>query len=412
CQREAPDERAGPGVHGEGGRIGEPGEDTGPPWGPVRLGSLLPRAFVLSEDASTAYAGLPDSTALAVDTRTGTLIRGFPLTGTSVIDLHIDPERSRLMASLDDGRIVAFSEQQSPLAFTGHLGAVNPLAITPDGSRLVSGSWDGTVRVWDTGSGSALHTARVSYPNGAPAAVLELAMSPDGSECAVIATSAFDRPVMTCRIALDTGAISGVAVASKVGRASARYAPDGTPHLFGSVFDLPPENTTLRALPNTPFGFTRPVSQNPERFAHGVPGGGIAIRDIRTGEELAAFTHQAAQLGVIALSPDANAVALGDFRAQVEVVDARDGRPIGTLDGHSGGVLGVAWSPDGTRIATASRDGTVGIWDAKTYRLLVRLNGHSDYVFDVVWSPDGRTLYSSSGDGSVRVWRADRPETR
>jgi WD40 repeat protein len=29
-----------------------------------------------------------------------------------------------------------------------HLGAVTSVAFSPDGTRLLSGSWDGTVRAW------------------------------------------------------------------------------------------------------------------------------------------------------------------------------------------------------------------------------------------------------------------------
>jgi WD40 repeat protein len=34
-------------------------------------------------------------------------------------------------------------------SFRGHTGLVSSLAFSPDGSRLVSGSRDTTVKVWD-----------------------------------------------------------------------------------------------------------------------------------------------------------------------------------------------------------------------------------------------------------------------
>src|SRR5205814_1439842 len=37
--------------------------------------------------------------------------------------------------------------------FAGHESWVTSLALTPDGKKLVSGSWDGTVRVWDVQTG-------------------------------------------------------------------------------------------------------------------------------------------------------------------------------------------------------------------------------------------------------------------
>jgi WD40 repeat protein len=41
---------------------------------------------------------------------------------------------------------------------TGHTGGVGALVVAPDGSWLASVSWDGTVRIWDPGTGRQRHT--------------------------------------------------------------------------------------------------------------------------------------------------------------------------------------------------------------------------------------------------------------
>ena len=42
----------------------------------------------------------------------------------------------------------------------GHTGAVHAVAVTPDGQRAVSGSWDHTLKVWDLERGEELRTLR------------------------------------------------------------------------------------------------------------------------------------------------------------------------------------------------------------------------------------------------------------
>src|ERR1700727_2866570 len=59
----------------------------------------------------------------------------------------------------------------------GHTSAVNSLAISPDGQRILSGSNDSTIRIWNAISG-----AEVLPPlHGHNGRVFSVAFSPDGT---------------------------------------------------------------------------------------------------------------------------------------------------------------------------------------------------------------------------------------
>jgi WD40 repeat protein len=70
-----------------------------------------------------------------------------------------------------------------PMLLRGHRGAVYGLAVSPDGSRIFSGGFDNTLRVWDSQSGEEVLT--LLGHTGAP---LGLAVSPDGGTVYSVST--------------------------------------------------------------------------------------------------------------------------------------------------------------------------------------------------------------------------------
>jgi len=58
----------------------------------------------------------------------------------------------------------------------GHRGPINGVCVSPDGTRIISGGEDMTVRVWDMATGRELHTL-----SGHTGAVKSVYMSPDGT---------------------------------------------------------------------------------------------------------------------------------------------------------------------------------------------------------------------------------------
>jgi WD40 repeat protein len=61
----------------------------------------------------------------------------------------------------------------------GHSDVVKSVAISPDGTRIASGSYDNTVRLWDTVSCARLSTLTLDLTQ-----IERVAFSPDGTRVA------------------------------------------------------------------------------------------------------------------------------------------------------------------------------------------------------------------------------------
>ncbi|GAK53957.1 WD40 repeat, subgroup [Candidatus Moduliflexus flocculans] len=79
---------------------------------------------------------------------------------------------------------------------TGHEELVEAAAFSPDGTRIVTVSWDKTARVWDAASGAVLATL-----TGHAGEVNSAAFSPDGTR---IATASDDGMAKIWRVFRDT----------------------------------------------------------------------------------------------------------------------------------------------------------------------------------------------------------------
>ena len=318
------------------------------------------------------------------------------------------------MSGSQDGTVRLWDTDtaQSIAILPGHTDSVTSVAYSPDGHTIVSGSADGTVRLWNTATGQSIatlpgHTQLVTSVVYAPDGHTLVSGSADGT------VRLWDANTRQTTITL-TGYIDRVT--------SITYSPDGGTLASGS------EDGTIRLWDTRIGKLLTSFIGNSNRIASvayspdgdtlaSVGGAGdnsVRLWDITTGRSFSTLTGHTSSVYAVAYSPDGHTLATtGGFGdTTVRLWDAATGQLKVSFAGHTRRIDTVTYSPDGNTLASGSRDRTVRLWDLIAAQPKATLTGHTDSVFAVAYSPDGRTLASSGRDDTVRLWDANTEQLK
>jgi WD40 repeat protein/serine/threonine protein kinase len=146
------------------------------------------------------------------------------------------------------------------------------------------------------------------------------------------------------------------------------------------------------------------LSTDAEQLAIGSDDGHVSVFTAATGALLARLTGHRRPVRCLVFSPDGKTLASGADDGTVRCTSLHGAWPASELAGHSAAVAGIAFSPDGHYVASAAHDGTARLWQRDGSQQPRVLHGHGWHVVAVAFSPDGGTVATASWDGSVRLW--------
>ncbi|MBL8153913.1 MAG: SH3 domain-containing protein [Anaerolineae bacterium] len=137
----------------------------------------------LSADGQRVASTTPDGKGITItDSATGTILNSITNLPGVVVALTFNPKvDTQLAVGLDIGSVLILDASTPGTltqrrALSGHQGAVNALAYSPDGRLLASGGADGVVQVWSPDAAAPLATL-----SGHTAPVTRVEFSADGS---------------------------------------------------------------------------------------------------------------------------------------------------------------------------------------------------------------------------------------
>jgi cytochrome c len=293
--------------------------------------------------------------------------------------------------------LLAIGANTAQAQLRGHGGPVRALAISPDGSQAVSGSFDTSAIRWSltrnvaeqvmrfhdgavnavvwlkdgriVTAGADAHIAVWTQGKPEPDKVLDghsgpivaLAVSPDGT---MLASASWDHTVRLWPLA---GGAPRVLEGNSQNVNGVAFSTDES-ELVSAGYDA-----TLRIWP---------LRGNGSESVHNLP----------------------TPLNAVAIAPDGEIVAAGaDGKAYFL---SPQGELRGELQASPTPVIALAISPDGNLVAAAGIRGSVAVIERKTRKLEHTLVGPGLPVWSVAFFPDNRTLLTGGADRTIRRWDA------
>jgi len=287
----------------------------------------------------------------------------------------------------------------------GHEESVRDVAVTPDGRRAISASFDATLKVWDVEAGQpVLNLAGHEGAVRAVALTLDGDRAVSGSEDCTLIVWDLETGDVVHRLAGHRRAIWDVAVTDD-GRWAVSVADDGQLIVWdlgsgGSVYTEAVAKRGLRAVALVP---------GTHRAIVGAKSGALTIWDVDESQQAGMLAESGSSVFAVAVTPEGQTAISATSDKMLHVWDLDTGALAQTLAGHDGRVWDVAITPDGRWAVSAADDATLKVWDIQRGAVdqSARLRaGHAATVRTIALTPDEHVAVSAAADGQLIVWDA------
>jgi WD40 repeat protein len=248
----------------------------------------------------------------------------------------------------------------------GHEDSVNCVSVLENGRLVISGSSDGTVRIWELATGKCLHILKIP-PGRRGQGIFALCTSEDGRW---VLSGGRDTAIRLWN--LSTGSCERIFEGHK-----------------NQVFSLS-------------------ISRDNRWMLSGGWDETLRLWDLGQGKCIETFKKDMSRIYSVCFSDDSRWAICPGFGERVLIWDLADKKIISSFKGHMGSVKSIAISHDGRYLLCGIDSGGINtknlyLWELATGECLWKLEGHPYYVPCVMISSDDQ-WFISAGDRTVRLW--------
>ncbi|KAF8475189.1 U4/U6 snRNP-specific spliceosomal protein [Russula ochroleuca] len=252
------------------------------------------------------------------------------------------------LSRIIDLRKRVFADVKTFSNLGSQIGDERPVSLVrfaPNGETLATGSWSGSVKLWNVPACTPIRTLRGHSDRVGGVAWHPQATLSQSADSVNLVSGAGDACVNVWSLSSETPISVMKGHQDRICRVA--FHPSGN-YVASASFD-----TTWR------------------------------LWDINTSKEILLQEGHSREVYAVEFQDDGALAASAGLDAIGRVWDLRTGRTAMVLDGHVEGILTMAFSPNGYQIATGASDDTIRIWDMRSLKALYTIPAHLSNVSDV-----------------------------
>lgn len=286
---------------------------------------------------------------------------------------------------------------------TGHQAQIMAISGEAGGSHLLSGSQDGTLRLWDLERMQAVGPAIVPSGNSR---LTDICFAPGGERYAIL-----DPSGRITLHALGGQEVVGLRRSGRIQRMA--FSPDarllavGTVSGFAEIFDVSTGALVNRFGPHNSCAFTIAFSPDGQFLATGGWDEQIHVWNVRTGSRHRAFTEQRDRITSLAWTKDGTRLFSAGDNGTLVLWDVVGNKPAKRLLDGGQYIHTLCLSPDGNLLVSSDMGRNLRFWDTSTGEACGRIMVEGQWMRCLAFAGDGRWLVAAANDSTLRIWTTE-----